>query len=93
MMNVSKLLELIADDELGCFPPDVLRPPTPEERENLRMLTSRESPEVRETRLAPIRLEAQRQKARLSSIPFHAHKATRFGEEYWMRLAASYQGT
>jgi hypothetical protein len=40
----------------------------------------------------PIRLEAQRQKERLSSIPFYAKKAEKEGDEYWLRLAQSYLG-
>jgi hypothetical protein len=36
--------------------------------------------------------EARRKKERLSSIPWHANKARRFGERYWLDLSSSYGG-
>lgn len=55
--------------------------------------SSLESLEDRERRLeSGRRLEAQRLKERLSSIPFYKRRVAEEGEAYWQRLASSYQG-
>lgn len=52
-----------------------------------------ETPEERGKRLENSRqLESQRLKGRLSQIPWHAKRAEAEGENYWLELAASYQG-
>lgn len=38
-------------------------------------------------------LEAQRLKERLSQVPFYAERAALYGEQYWLDLASTYQGT
>ncbi|MDV7399590.1 hypothetical protein RZS08_49710, partial [Arthrospira platensis SPKY1] len=46
----------------------------------------------REGRRLAILQEARRKKGRLLSIPWHADKARRFGERYWLDLSISYGG-
>jgi hypothetical protein len=81
--------------DLSKLPNDPLiaRPATAAERESLRKVILPISPEERERLLAPVRREAQRLKERRSSVPFYAASAAMDGEEYWMKLAASYGGS
>lgn len=42
---------------------------------------------------ATVLLEAQRLKERMSDMPWHATRAEKEGDAYWLRLAGSYQGS
>jgi hypothetical protein len=62
--------------EMDAMTPDPPRPPLSQE-----VLEWKEQARIR---------EAARLKSRLSTIPFYAKQAAKYGEGYWLRMAESY---
>ena len=78
------------------MPPESLDPddsPTPQPAiDELETLSRSYLEGFPEHRRRAILAEARRKRARLSSIPWHANRAKRDGDEYWLSLSISYMG-